>query len=94
MSMFGGSLGYEERKRVVWNKGQVIRDYNPLVWRRDYMGNVIRYANYGDRLSRYGWEIDHIAPVSLGGSDDISNLRPLHWRVNSQRGGLLRNWLT
>ena len=87
-------LGQNENRRVIWNKGQVIPGYNSLVWRRDYMGNVIRYADYGNRLSVHGWEIDHITPVALGGSDDISNLRPLHWRANAQRGGLLRSWLT
>lgn len=29
---------------------------------------------------------DHILPRSLGGSDDIANLRPAHARCNSARG--------
>ena len=34
------------------------------------------------RGSIYGWEIDHIKPKKDGGSDDLSNLRPLQWEAN------------
>ena len=69
----------------VWQKGRLIPNYDPAEWRWDVFGNVIRYADYGNRDSKYGWEIDHIVPVADGGTDHISNLRPLQWSVNASR---------
>ena len=76
-----------EQKRInnVWNKGEVIPGYHSNVWRLDAYGNVIQFSDYADRDSEYGWEIDHITPVKDGGSDNLSNLRPLQWKVNVRR---------
>jgi 5-methylcytosine-specific restriction endonuclease McrA len=45
----------------------------------------MRYGEYG-QTSKYGWEIDHIKPVSKGGTDDLSNLQPLQWENNRRKG--------
>lgn len=39
-----------------------------------------------------GWEIDHIIPVSKGGTDDISNLRPLQWENNRSKSDNYSPW--
>ena len=86
MQILGNQGVTGARKLAVWSKGAVIVGRNSGIWRRDEYGNAIRYGDYGNRNSDYGWEIDHIVPVASGGSDALINLRPLHWRTNATRG--------
>jgi HNH endonuclease len=79
----------EARKVAVWRKGRPIPNYDDKVWRWDTHGKVICYSDYGKADSPYGWQIDHILPTALGGSDDIGNLRPLHCQTNAGLGGIL-----
>ena len=90
MGLINGALGdFEEaRKLAVWSKGAIIPGLDPLVWRSDRYGNMIKFDERGNRNSQHGWEIDHITPASLRGSDDISNLQPLHWKANASKGAL------
>ena len=69
----------------VWQKGTSVAGNDPKDWRRDQCGAWIGRAQYGNRNSQYGWEVDHIKPVSEGGSDDLSNLRPLQWENNAAK---------
>lgn len=75
----------EETIHQVWEKGAPIIDLSPDEWRRDEFGNPIQRREYGNRLSNWGWEIDHVLPKADGGSDDLSNLRPLQWAANVDR---------
>ena len=71
-----------EQKSAVWNKADTVANNDPKVYRKDQCGAWIRWADYGDRKSEYGWEVDHITPQSQGGSDAPSNLRALQWQNN------------
>ncbi|MGD9914640.1 MAG: HNH endonuclease signature motif containing protein [Rhizobiaceae bacterium] len=85
-------LGLDQfRKIAVWSKGHEIVGFDKTEWRRDDFGNILCYSDHGNRQSEHGWEIDHIVPTALSGSDDISNLRPLHCAANAGLGGLLGN---
>ena len=75
----------ERTRTLVWDKGFVIPGYDPVQWRRDEFGYAMSFAAFGDRSSAYGWEVEHITPVSAGGSDAIANLRPMNWQANMAR---------
>ena len=47
---------------AVWKKGTVVPNYDPSLYRKDECGAWMRFKEYGDRNSIYGWEIDHITP--------------------------------
>ena len=74
-----------ETIQAVWEKATIVAGNDPDVWRKDQCGAWIGRSFYGNRGSEYVWEIDHITPVSRGGSDALSNLRPLQWENNASR---------
>ena len=61
---------------------------NPDYMRRDKCGDSIIKNDYG-KTEKFGWEIDHIKPVSKGGTDNLSNLQPLYWENNRSKGDKL-----
>jgi len=70
---------------TVWQKAATVPGMNPAIMRQDACRAWIKFGDYGNRNSQYGWEIDHNFPVALGGSDAMSNLRPLHWQNNCRK---------
>ena len=73
-------------KNKVWDKADIIPFINPMKIRKDRYGKEIHYDYFGDRTSSFGWEIDHILPISKGGTDKIDNLQPLYWQTNDLKG--------
>lgn len=77
---------------AIWNKAKIQESVNSNIWRKDSCGAWIKRNEYGNTESDFGWEIDHVIPVSKGGSDDLSNLQPLHWKNNRGKGDDWPNW--
>lgn len=71
---------------AVWEKGKSVPGKDKAVWRKDIIGNEMKYSQHGKRSSVYGWEIDHIKPTALKGTNDLRNLQPLYWKNNSDKG--------
>lgn len=85
----------DEKIQSVWEKGEVVPNYDPKKFRKDACSAWMKRDDYG-KLADLGWNIDHIKPQSKGGSDDLSNLRPLFWKNNSDKsdGRLKCNWIS
>ena len=76
----------EDLKRAAWARtSPVSNSLNSWEFRKDAMGNLVRYADYGNRHSPFGWELDLIVPRSVGGSTDAENLQALHWKATAAR---------
>lgn len=76
---------------AVWNKGRAVPNYNISIYRKDTCAAWICKNDYGI-TGEYGWEIGHIAPSSKGGTDQLNNLQPLHWKNNRHKGDNYPNW--
>lgn len=75
-----------DKIQQVWEKGQVVKGFDPSKWRKDFAGAWIKRDLYGC-CQGYGWAVDHQRPRRVGGTDDIDNLTPLHWRNNLAKAG-------
>lgn len=76
----------EDLKRAAWARTSPVGEHaNAWEFRKDPLGNLVRYADYGNRKSPFGWELDHIVPRLPEGTADTENLQALHWRATAAR---------
>ena len=76
----------EDLKRAAWARtNPVTGQAKSWEFRKDICGNLVRYSDFGNRHSPFGWELDYIISRSLGGSTSPENLQALHWKANAAR---------
>lgn len=84
----------EDEITAAWNKAKEVKDEDSEVWRKDYAGAWIKRDEYGNTDSQFGWEIDHIKPLSQDGTYATNNLLPLQWENNRHKDDNYPEWET
>ena len=64
---------------LIWEKGKVVKGFNPDVLRKDIYGAWIIKDHFGSQDSEYAWEIDFKVSLSKGGEIKESNMQPMQW---------------
>jgi len=76
----------EENINSAWERATKVDNFDSNQFRKDACGAWIIRSHYGQRDSVYGWEVDHVYPQSMGGGDDMENLRAMQWENNMSKG--------
>lgn len=71
--------------RQVWEKANKIEGLDPTLFRKDACGAIMSWAHF-DQDTSFGWVIDHIFPISLGGDDHLINLRAMNIANDRSKG--------
>jgi hypothetical protein len=71
----GAPFDHETIRRV-WEKARKQPGFE--TFSLDARGTTIGRFEYGRKTS-YGWVIHRVVPPKQGGTDEITNLQPLHW---------------
>ena len=68
----------EELIGRIWETARAIEGIDARMVRKDPCGAWIVKDKFGISDNEFGWEIDHIFPLSMGGDDNLANLRAMH----------------
>ena len=78
-AFFGGTYSTHAKRVALWSKASPIPGCDKAIWRCDDQGRVIRWADYGDRFSRYGWTVVRERGESrLARALGMSAAKPVH----------------
>jgi hypothetical protein len=61
----------------VWRKAIPYKRFE--LYKKDCFGSIIFFDDYLIETEN-GWIIDYIVPIEKGGTNEIENLRPVHWK--------------
>jgi hypothetical protein len=75
-AFFGGPYSTHAKRVAMWNKAAPIPGCDKAIWRCDDQGRIIRWSDYQDRFSRYGWLIQRENWLSTTLRRPVS--RPVH----------------
>jgi hypothetical protein len=56
-ALFGGTYSTHAKRVAIWNRAVPIPGCDKAIWRCDDHGRIIRWSDYEDRFSRYGWTV-------------------------------------
>lgn len=76
------STAYEKEViQSVWEFAEIVEGMDAVLWRKDEFGDWIYRPDYGNRHSRYGWEIfdPGVCGVSRT-SQGVYAMRPMQWQ--------------
>ena len=91
--MYKKKEGFSEATiKAVWKKAKPAMGNDLNLVRKDSCGAWIKWSEYGNVQSQFGWEVDHIKPSSIGGSDFLANLQPLQWENNRYKSDNYPRW--
>lgn len=80
---------FENTIRKIWEKAKICSEETKDEWRKDSYNEWIRWKDYGNTHSDFGWVIDIIRSEDGG---EISNLRPMQWKNEFKI--LLQNYMS
>jgi hypothetical protein len=69
----------EDLKRAAWARTSPVSSANAWDIRKDCLGNLVRYTDFGNRHSPFGWELDYMGSVSP------ENLQAMNWKAVAAR---------
>lgn len=69
----------------VWGRAIEVPGLDRRLYRKDRCGSLMKRDEYG-QSTPMGWEIDHVKPLSKGGSNKLGNLQALHQENNRRKG--------
>jgi len=59
----------------------------------DFTRQEVRFGSHGQGGSQYGWNKDHILPLSKGGKDNLANQQITNIATNAERTDKLTFWI-